>query len=224
MAETFFTVTADPLLKQRSARASEEQLSPTDRERKRRWHEVITLKKAAVMRGEKIRVANALEGDAPEQVRARHWQRLSNSAGAESFYLSNLAAMTSLEARAELDAGNETRARELALEAQQYRQQAEAAQQRYEVAGFYDAHALREIIRLELREKIATAGGKPLLFEARRAALVEAELRRSEKRSREAEHASSSFDLKEKLSSAPANAPGQSSLKKTRKEPLAIIH
>ena len=200
------------------------EISATDCERKRRWSEVLKLKHAAIVRGGKIRIANALEGDAPELVRARQWQRLANNAGAESFYLSNLAAKTSHEARAELDAGNEARARELAVEARHQRQQAEAAQRRYEVAGFYDAHALREVIRLELREEISAAGGAPLLFEARRTALTEAELRRSEKRSREAEHASSSFDLTEKLSSAPANAPGQSSLKKTRKELLAITY
>jgi len=189
-------------------------LSPTDCERQRRWSEVLKLKHAAVVRGGKIRLANALKGDAPELVRARYWQRAANSYGGESFYLSNVAAETSHEARAELDAGNEARARQLALEARRYRQRAEEAQRRYEVAGFYDAHALREVIRLELREEITAAGGEPLLFDARRAALTEAELRRSEKRAREAEHASSSFDLTEKLSSAPANAPGKSSLKK----------
>ena len=119
--------------------ATSSTLSPSDSERLRRWSEVLRLKQAAIRRGGKIRVANALEGDAPELVRARYWQRSANLAGGESFYLSNLAAETSREARAELDAGNETRARELRVAAGEIRKQAEEAQHRYEVAGSYDA-------------------------------------------------------------------------------------
>lgn len=199
------------------------QLSATDRTRQDRWSRVLTLKQKAIMRGQKIRVSNALQGDAPELVRARYWQRAANLAGAESFYQQHRAQQLSHEARAALDAGDEMRAEDLAHEAKEARRLAAEAQHRYEVAGFYDAHNLREVILCELREKITAAGAAPLLFDALRAPLVEAELLNAQKRAREAEHASSFFDHTEKLSSAPANAPSYRSLQKTRKEPLAKL-
>jgi hypothetical protein len=200
-----------------------EELSATDRTRQDRWARVLLLKQKAILRGGKIRVSNALQGDAPELVRARYWQREANRAGMESFYQQHRAQQLSHEARAALDAGDETRAEQLAREAKEARRLAAAEQHRYEVAGFYDAHSCREVILCELREKIAAAGGAPLRFDALRAPLVEAELLNAQKRAREAEHASSFFDHAEKLSSAPANAPGSCSLQQPRKEPLATF-
>lgn len=199
------------------------ELSATDRARQECWSRVLRLKQKAITRGHKIRISNALQGDAPQLVRARYWQQEANRAGLESFYQRHRAQQLSHEARAALDAGEEMRAEELAYEAKEARRLAAEAQHRYEVAGFYDARNLREVILCELREKIAAAGAAPLRFDALRAPLVEAELLNAQRRAREAEHASSFFDHDEKLSSAPANAPGSCSLQKTRKEPLAKL-
>ena len=199
------------------------QLSATDELRQQRWSAVIRLKKKAVLEGKKLDLRRALRGDNPELVRARWWQQAANKAGGEMFYLSNLAHEESARGLAALRSGDKEKAVEHARRAAGIREQAEEAHRRYEVAGFYDAHNLREVILCELREKISAAGGTPLLFDELRAPLVEAELALCEKRAREAEHASSFFDHAEKLSSAPANAPGSGSLQKTRKEPLAKL-
>jgi hypothetical protein len=198
------------------------ELTATDTARKDRWHRVIRLKRAAVTRGNKIRVGNALEGDAPELVRARYWQRAANCAGAESFYLANLAAETAAEGRSALDAGNTAEGERCYREAREIRAQAAAAQQRYEVAGHYDAEALRQVILCELREKLSDTARTSQQLTASSSQLVALDLRRAEKKAREAQHSSTRAHTSQKLSSAPANAPGQSSLKQVMEGALAI--
>lgn len=136
--------------------------SDTDTLRLTRWNYVIELRASVILRDGKVKVSRALAGDQPQKVRARYWQRQTSLHGLEAMYLAQQAIQASQASR---EAQTEPEALELAVKAKDLREKHNAEQSRYEVCGHYDALALREVIRGEVRQSWTAEQGKEVIQE-----------------------------------------------------------